>query len=125
MVPFQVDSYQNTQTRESLSVDYITCLMKNGLLAAGTFSAGPRCAKEVQLKNWNVIEQCANTTEGSKLLQHHGETTHALRPELTNVPWINFNHVNLQKCFPFARDVWRFFVSLKHGLNIHFAATRR
>lgn len=91
---FQVDSYQNTQTRESLSLDYVSCLMKYSNPANGPFVAGPRCAQELQLKNWNVIEQCANTTEGSKLLQHHGETTHQLRPELTFVPWINFNHVN-------------------------------
>lgn len=68
--------------------------MKNALPAAGLFTAGPRCAHELELKNWNVIEQCANTTDGSKLLQHQGETTHALRPELTEVPWININHVN-------------------------------
>lgn len=89
-----MDSYQNTQTRETLSLDYVTCLMKNSLPATGNFPSGPRCAQELQLKNWNVIEQCANTTEGSKLLQHHGETTNALRPELTFVPWINFNQVN-------------------------------
>lgn len=59
---------------------------------------GLLCARTLMLKNWNVIEQCVNTTEGSKLLQNHGETTRALKPQLTNVPWIVFNQVIDANC---------------------------
>lgn len=55
---------------------------------------GAKCAKDLQLPNWHVIEECANTTEGSKLLQDYGERTHQLNPPLTEVPTITFNHVS-------------------------------
>lgn len=94
-----MDSYQNTQTRETLSLDYVACLMKNANTAPkGAPFPGQFCAHKLDLKNWNVIEQCSNTTEGSKLLQNHGETTNALKPQLTNVPWIVFNQVSDANC---------------------------
>lgn len=55
---------------------------------------GARCARELQLPNWHVIEECANTTQGSKLLQDHGERTKQLNPPLSEVPTITFNHVS-------------------------------
>lgn len=96
MCHVQVDSYQKKHTRESLSLAYVTCLLKQ----AGSFQDAPLpgedCAKELELKNWEVIKQCANGTEGSKLLQTHGETTNSLKPELTFVPTIVIKHVSLE-----------------------------
>lgn len=60
---------------------------------------GQKCAKDLQLPNWQVIEECANSTEGSKLLQSHGETTNQLNPPLTEVPTITFNHVSPLDCY--------------------------
>lgn len=54
-----------------------------------------KCAEQYELKNLGVIEQCVNTTESSKLLQRHGETTQVLKPELTFVPTIVIKHVNI------------------------------
>lgn len=49
---------------------------------------GVRCANAVQLANWQIIEQCANSSEGSKLLQDHGVATQQLQPPLTSVPTV-------------------------------------
>jgi len=89
----QVDSYQNTQTRESLSLDYVTCLMKLAINFQDATYPGEKCARDLQLRNWNVIDTCANSTEGSKLLQHNGELTSQLKPPLTSVPTITFNQL--------------------------------
>lgn len=51
---------------------------------------GEKCAKSVGLKNYEVIQYCANSTEGSKSLQKNGELTNLLKPGLTNVPTITF-----------------------------------
>lgn len=56
---------------------------------------GEKCARDLQLPNWNVIQECANSTEGSKLLQDYGVQTQQLIPTLTSVPTITFNHVSL------------------------------
>lgn len=56
---------------------------------------GEKCARDLQLPNWNVIQECANSTEGSKLLQDYGVQTQELIPTLTSVPTITFNHVSL------------------------------
>lgn len=90
-----MDSYQKKHTRESLSLEYVTCLLKTADSFQDAPLPGERCAQELELKNWDVIKQCANTTEGSKLLQTHGETTNSLKPELTFVPTIVINHVSL------------------------------
>lgn len=55
---------------------------------------GKRCAAQLHLENWEVIEACANATEGSKLLQKNGELTNTLNPALTSVPTITFRHVS-------------------------------
>lgn len=56
---------------------------------------GKKCAMQADLKNWEVIENCANSTEGSKLLQDNGQLTESLNPRLTNVPTVTFRHVML------------------------------
>ena len=55
---------------------------------------GAKCANELQLSNWNVIEKCANSTEGSKLLREYGVRTLSLNPLLTGVPTVTFNNVS-------------------------------
>lgn len=64
---------------------------------------GERCAKQVGLMNWNVIAQCANSTEGSIALKTNGELTNMLTPALTSVPTITFKNVrkNHKLCFSF------------------------
>uniref|UniRef100_U5ENG0 Putative gamma-interferon inducible lysosomal thiol reductase-like protein n=1 Tax=Corethrella appendiculata TaxID=1370023 RepID=U5ENG0_9DIPT len=86
----QVDSFQHEHTRETLILEYVNCLMKLAQFKDAAFP-GKRCAQEVGVKNWDVIEQCANSTEGSKLLQKNGDLTIALQNSaLTNVPTIAF-----------------------------------
>lgn len=58
---------------------------------------GKRCAQQFKLENWEVIEACANQTEGSKLLQKNGELTQVLNPQLTSVPTITFRYVSLSR----------------------------
>lgn len=89
----QVDSYQNTKTRESVTLDYVTCLMQSALNFKDNIFPGSKCARELQLKNWYVIEECANSTQGSKLLQKYGEMTSSLTKPI-DVPVITFNHVS-------------------------------
>lgn len=91
---FQVNSYQNTKTKESLTLDYVKCLMQTSNSFKDALFPGARCARELQLPNWNIIEECANSTEGSKLLQDYGEKTQLLNPALSFVPTITFNHVS-------------------------------
>lgn len=89
-----MNSYQNTKTRESLTLDYVACLMQTAYQFKDGMFPGAKCAKDLQLPNWHVIEECANTTSGSKLLQDNGERTRQLNPPLTEVPTITFNHVS-------------------------------
>jgi interferon gamma-inducible protein 30 len=88
----QVNSYQNEHTKESLTMEYIFCLMQIGKNFPDQIYPGKRCAQEIHLKNWENIEACANSTEGSKLLQGYGELTNTLKPSLTSVPTITFRH---------------------------------
>jgi hypothetical protein len=84
----QVDSFQNENTKESLTLSYIHCLMSKTNNFPDAIYPTRRCADEVQVKNPDVIEQCANSTEGSKLLQKMGEETNKLDPPLDGVPTI-------------------------------------
>lgn len=74
-------------------MDYVTCLLHNAIQFKDSIFPGAKCAKDLQLPNWNVIEECANSTEGSKLLQDYGVRTSQLNPTLSFVPTITFNHV--------------------------------
>lgn len=90
----QVDSFQAVDTRESKTLDYVNCLMRAGNNFADSVYPGQKCSRDLQLRNWQRIEQCGNTTEGSNLLQRNGELTLALKPALTSVPTITFRHVS-------------------------------
>lgn len=88
----QVNSYQNQYTKESLTLEYVNCLMQLTKNFPDQIFPGKRCAQQLNLENWEVIESCANQTEGSKLLQKNGELTQVLNPPLTSVPTITFRH---------------------------------
>uniref|UniRef100_A0A1L8E355 Putative gamma-interferon inducible lysosomal thiol reductase-like protein n=1 Tax=Nyssomyia neivai TaxID=330878 RepID=A0A1L8E355_9DIPT len=86
----QVNSYQHEHTRESLTLEYVNCLMKVGNNFPDSIYPGEKCARQVGVPNWENIERCANTTEGSKILQRFGDLTNMLQPGLTSVPTVTF-----------------------------------
>lgn len=88
----QVNSYQNEHNRQSLTLEYINCLMKIGKNFPDDMYPGEKCAAENRLENWQVIAQCANSTEGSQLLKKNGELTNALQMPLASVPTVTFNY---------------------------------
>lgn len=69
--------------------------MKSGKNFPDNIYPGERCAHENHINNWEVIAQCANSTEGSNLLKQNGELTKAFQPELQSVPTVTFNHVSI------------------------------
>ncbi|KAH8247685.1 hypothetical protein KR038_008212 [Drosophila bunnanda] len=87
----QANSYQVEYTRETLTIDFINCLMKAGKNFPDNVYPGQRCAQENHINNWENIKTCANSTEGSILLRKAGETTQRLKEPLTSVPTILFN----------------------------------
>jgi hypothetical protein len=96
----QVNSFQKTHTRETLTVEYINCLM-TGVFPEQSYETFAReCAEKTEVKNFDSILKCANDTEGSKLLQQAGETTFKLMDPLKNVPTITIREsfdANIQK----------------------------
>lgn len=68
--------------------------MQTALNFKDSIFPGSKCARDLQLPNWHIIEECANTTQGSKLLQKYGEMTSILTKPI-DVPVITFNHVSL------------------------------
>jgi hypothetical protein len=88
----QVNSFQRDHDRESLTLEYINCLMKVGNNFPDSLYPGQKCATETHVNNWNVIDSCANSTDGSKYLQINGEETSRLNPPLTNVPTVTYGH---------------------------------
>lgn len=59
-----------------------------------------RCAKDVQVKTFDSILNCANSTEGSKYLEQMGEMTNKLQDPLKSVPTITVRESfdqNIQK----------------------------
>ncbi|XP_055905796.1 GILT-like protein 1 [Eupeodes corollae] len=89
----QANSYQAEFTRESLTLDFIACLMKVGKNFPDNVYPGAKCARENHINTWANIETCANSTEGSKLLQEHGKTTNQFQKPLTSVPTVVFKNV--------------------------------
>jgi hypothetical protein len=84
----QVNSHQNEHTRETLTVEYINCLMSGVFPDQSYESFARRCAENVHVKNFESILKCANETEGSKLLQQMGDATKKLMDPLKSVPTI-------------------------------------
>ena len=83
----QVDSFQQTNTRESLTLEYVNCLMKFALVKEGLYPL-KSCAEQTGVDRWENILQCANSTDGSKLLQKFGDQTNALQKPLVSVPTV-------------------------------------
>jgi interferon, gamma-inducible protein 30 len=97
-----VDSFQQENTRETLIVEYINCLMsKRSAFQDQPYALFARnCATEVELKTFDSILNCANSTEGSKYLETMGEITHKLQDPLKSVPTITVRESfdqNIQK----------------------------
>lgn len=86
----QANSYQIEFTRESLTLDFINCMMKAGKNFDDNVYPGARCARENHISAWENIQQCANSTEGSILLKKQGETTMQFQNPLTSVPTVVF-----------------------------------
>uniref|UniRef100_A0A1A9WQN0 Gamma-interferon inducible lysosomal thiol reductase n=1 Tax=Glossina brevipalpis TaxID=37001 RepID=A0A1A9WQN0_9MUSC len=86
----QASSYQTEFTRESLILSFINCMMKAGKNFPDNVYPGAACARESHVSIWENIQQCANSTEGSRLLMEHGQTTNAFQNPLTNVPTVVF-----------------------------------
>jgi len=84
----QVDSFQQENTRETLIVEYINCLMTADFQDQPYGEFARHCATKVQVKTFDSIENCANSTEGSKYLEQFGEETHKLQDPLKSVPTI-------------------------------------
>lgn len=98
----QANSYQIEYTRESLTLDFINCLMKAGKNFPDNVYPGQRCATENHINNWENIKNCANSTDGSVLLRKAGETTQRLKEPLSSVPTILFNEVSEGEAHLFA-----------------------
>jgi len=86
----QASSYQTEFTRESLTLDFINCMMKIGKNFPDNVYPGAKCARENNISIWENIQQCANSTEGSQLLKRHGETTNRFQDPLVSVPTVVF-----------------------------------
>lgn len=83
----QSDSYRK-ESREELVLTYVDCLMS--LSRKDAAFPIEKCANAVQYKNWENIQDCANSTIGSKLLQRFGDQTHDFQAPLASVPTVVF-----------------------------------
>jgi len=66
---------------------FVSCLFKN---MRNPPRVAQSCASEVGA-DWNTIQQCATSMEGSQLLKMHGEDTHDLSPSVSFIPTIVLN----------------------------------
>lgn len=82
----QANSYQTEFTRESLILNFISCMMRAGKNFDDNVYPGARCARESTVNSWEIISNCANSTEGSTLLKKYGEMTNQFENPLTSVP---------------------------------------
>lgn len=82
------NSYQPNNTKEALTLEYVNCLMERAQFKSGEFP-GKVCADQIEV-NWDIIEQCANSTKGSELLKNYGEATKQLQNPLLSVPTVAF-----------------------------------
>lgn len=85
----QGNSYQPNNTKEALTLEYVNCLMERAQFKSGEFP-GKVCADMHEIHNWETIEQCANSTEGSSFLRGYGDETAKLQSPLKSVPTIAF-----------------------------------
>lgn len=53
------------------------------------------CADHVGVKKYDSIETCADSTEGSKLLEEMGEKTNKLENPLRSVPTVTIREVKI------------------------------
>lgn len=83
------NSYQPNNTKEALTLEYVNCLMELAQFKSGEFP-GKTCADRYDSINWETIEQCANSTQGSTLLKNYGEETYKLQKPLASVPTVAF-----------------------------------
>lgn len=83
-----MDSFQRENTRETLIVEYINCLMTADFQEQPYATFAENCATKTMVKKFDSIVKCANDTEGSKLLQQMGEMTFKLMQPLKSVPTI-------------------------------------
>ncbi|KAL9922109.1 gamma-interferon-inducible lysosomal thiol reductase 1 [Glossina fuscipes fuscipes] len=86
----QASSYQTEYTRESLILNFIHCMMKAGKNFPDNVYPGAKCARESHVSTWENIQQCANSTDGERLLMAHGQTTNAFQNPLISVPTVVF-----------------------------------
>lgn len=113
----QSNSYRQDYTRESLILAYVDCLMRNG---RDPIYPIERCADEVDYKNWSYLRDCANSTEGSKLLQKFGDETLSFQNPLASVPTIVFKDQYESKLQKRALEDFRdTLCSVLHKDNIH------
>ena len=89
----QANSYQMEHTRESLTLDFINCMMKAGKNFPDNVYPGARCARENNINTWENIQQCANSSEGNQLLMRHGQATMNFQNPLLSVPTVVFADV--------------------------------
>ncbi|TMW51357.1 hypothetical protein DOY81_003540 [Sarcophaga bullata] len=88
----QANSYQMEHTRESLTLDFINCMMKAGKNFPDNVYPGARCARENNINTWENIQQCANSSEGNQLLMRHGQATMNFQNPLLSVPTVVFDN---------------------------------
>lgn len=86
----QGNSYQPNNTKEALTLEYVNCLMERAQFKSGEFP-GKSCAEALEIHNWETIQQCANSTEGSSLLKNYGDETQTVQKgPIQSVPTVVF-----------------------------------
>ncbi|KAL7025789.1 hypothetical protein ACKWTF_013632 [Chironomus riparius] len=81
---------------KTIILDFIACLM-NKPDYNSYLEFTKKCANKLKLRNFDIIENCANSTEGSELLKRMGIKTHNYDQPLQNVPTITRNMLDDQE----------------------------
>jgi len=66
---------------------FVACFIYDALIP---FEAAEKCTKDSEI-NYKDIAKCANSSEGSLLLEVYGEKTHAVSPRITFIPTITLD----------------------------------
>jgi len=69
-------------------LQFVSCLFRN---MRNPPKSAQSCTNEVGA-DWETMQKCATTNEGSELLKMHGEDTHNLNPSVTFIPTILLNN---------------------------------